>query len=191
MWQSKKEKENNSRNESVRGVTIAIDINLTNLKNTISLDDLSESWNSYNCMKRSFNIQVFKGTESGIFIVSPENNELIEDFNICLPMWVDDKVSPDKVELVENSTLGIVDILANDNPVGFFKISDLIEVITGSPNLDRSNALACFSGIELQSISEYILSSNGHVEIPYNVIAYDIGANFINSVTKISLSVIK
>lgn len=182
MWKSKEKKNKERLNQSVCGVTITIEVNLSNLDKPISLEELKDKWRSNNCVTRLFNIQVFKGSDNKICIVSPANNELTDNFNINLP---------DKIDLVENSSLGTVDILAEGNPVGFFKITDLTEVITGSPSLDRSNTLAAYSGIELEPISECIPSSNGRVEISYNVTAFDIGANFKNSITKVSMSAIK
>jgi hypothetical protein len=191
MWKTKERKIKERLNQSVFGATITIEINLSNLNKPIALNDLQNKWLSVHCVTKSFNIQVIKKLNNGISIVSPVNNGLADDFNFCLPMWFDDKTSSDKIELVENSSLGTVDILANGNPVGFFKMADLIEVITGSPSLDRSDALACYGGIELQPISEWIVSIDGDIEIPYSVTAYEYGIKFINSVTKIAITAIK
>jgi hypothetical protein len=191
MWKTKERKIKEMLDQAVFGAIITIEINLSNINKPVDLNDLENKWLSVHCVTKSFNIQVIKKLNNRISIVSPVNNEIADDFNFCLPMWLDDKTSSDKIELVENSSLGTVDILANENPVGFFKVADLIEVITGSPSLDRKDPLACFSGIELQPISENIISRDGHAEIPYNVTVYDIGASFINSVTKVSLSAIK
>jgi hypothetical protein len=191
MWKTKERKIKERLNQSVFGATITIEINLSNLNKPIDLNDLKNKWLSVHCVTKSFNIQVIKKLNDGISIVSPVNNGLADDLNFCLPMWFDDKTSSDKIELVENSSLGTVDIIANGNPVGFFKMADLIEVITGSPSLNRSDTLACYGGIELQPISEWIVSIDGDIEIPYSVTTYEYGIKFINSVTKITITAIK
>ena len=191
MWKSRASKKNEKLAQSVCGVSIKVEINLSSLNEPPCLNELDKKWLSLNCVTRSFNIQVIKGLPERILIISPDNNELTDSFNISLPMWVDNKSSTDSIELIEDQHMGSVYIIANGNPVGFYKIIDLIEVINGSPNLDRSNALACYKGIELQPTSEWVESINGGCEIPYKVTAYGYGINYINSVTKVSMRAIK
>jgi hypothetical protein len=194
MFNTRKSKEKKRRkllNKSVSGVTISVDINLSNVGEKITLDDLSDAWFPLHHVSSEFCIQVFKGTNGRLHFISPVDNELIDEFiDIQLPMWGESDRSEDKIVVDEYGQPGLLEIKAADRPVGYIALHDILEALAGMPNVETSNALKALSGYDLEPTSQRLRSKDGMVEIPYKVSVYDCGFKFENSVSRVYLSIV-